>query len=491
MTFTKISPWTNSGLEANSESFPAFIKLQNLGLPLMCSAAKITDADVCRRLLDEGADLDATDSGITALHYAAMNKRHGEALVELFVSWGLRVNQKDDLDEEPIHFALRAKNFQVAKLLLELKYTANGEQKRNNLLHFCIKEHNLSAAKHVLEFDKTMLQERGEHGKTAFHLAAEFSDLQMCKWLVGQGASPKELDAKNKASAMHFAAFNMAHGADLTLYLISFRLNVNQRDRFDETPLHYALKTGNLAAAEQLLMFGASLDVLRSNENLLLYSVVANRLPSASFVYLKKPHLLHGTDDTARNALHFAAEFSDLETCRWLLDQGVDLHAVENNGLSVLHFTGYNFPFGSELVEFLVSRGLDVNGRKSEAHRTPLHCALEYGNTGVAAELVRLGARLDVRFSEMDLLHFCVDNGNMAGARFVHQHCPELVRAGKDALHCAARKANLDMCRWLIESGADPHILADNGASLLDYFDPGVLQNECKSYLSSLGVRRS
>ncbi|CAB3386386.1 Hypothetical predicted protein, partial [Cloeon dipterum] len=126
----------------------------------LLKSAWLDDVDTCRRLIEAGADVTTlTDRfGATALHYAARYLVHGKELVELFVSKGLCVDKRDKRGLLPLHDALRAKNLEAARELLQHR---RDKRKHRNLMHFSVTENNLQFAQMVHKDDATLVREIG------------------------------------------------------------------------------------------------------------------------------------------------------------------------------------------------------------------------------------------------------------------------------------------------------------------------------------------
>ncbi|CAB3379108.1 Hypothetical predicted protein [Cloeon dipterum] len=235
-----------------------------LGILTPLRIAVLSDkVDLCRFLVEAGADVFAKcdESGASMMHYAALNATNGLELIDFFGSLGLKANVKDRFGEEPIHYAIRAKNIEIAKVLLQLRQENAG---KNNLLHFCVVENNLRLAQIVLECEEEMLDQYGDLGKNTIQLAARNADLQMCKWLVGKGANLQALSKDEyEDSVVHSAALNKTHGSELVAYFVSeLGFDVNAKDKLQLTPLHYALQNEFIDVAEVLVTLGADLDAL-------------------------------------------------------------------------------------------------------------------------------------------------------------------------------------------------------------------------------------
>ncbi|XP_065346526.1 putative ankyrin repeat protein RF_0381 [Cloeon dipterum] len=250
-------------------------------------AALSDNVDLCRFLVEAGADVFAKcdESRASMMHYAALNATNGLELIDFFGFLGLKANVKDRFGEEPIHYAIRAKNIEIAKALLRRRQENAG---RNNLLHFCVIENNLRLAQIVLECEEEMLDQYGESGKNTIHLAARHADLQMCKWLVGKGANLQALSKDEyEDSVLHSAALNKTHGSQLVPYFVSeLAFDVNAKDKLLLTPLHYALQNEFIDVAEVLVTLGADLDPLPAER--LQYRnegyIVDNNVPDFDYI---------------------------------------------------------------------------------------------------------------------------------------------------------------------------------------------------------------
>ncbi|KAF7698085.1 hypothetical protein HF521_004595 [Silurus meridionalis] len=118
-----------------------------------------------------------------------------------------------------------------------------------------------------------------------------------------------------------------------------------------------------------------------------------------------------GKDIYAVKRLREAANGSDIDTVRRLLQDGVDPCAADDKGRTALHFSSCN---GNEsIVQLLLSHGADPNQRDSLGN-TPLHLAACTNHVPVITTLLRGGARVDA-----------------------------LDRAGRTPLHLARSKLNI------------------------------------------------
>ncbi|CAB3385106.1 Hypothetical predicted protein [Cloeon dipterum] len=382
---------------------------------------------------------------------------HGKEIINFLVgTLGLKVDEKDKNGEEPIHYAIRAKNISFAQELLKRRHPKGAEESKNNLLHFCVMDNKLELAKIMLEEDRNLLNEPGELGLKTIHLAAWNSDLEMFKWLVDEVVDVYELCSNYKASALHYAAYNKSHGKKLIRYLISdLGFDVHAKAENGLTPLHYALYNENVNNATLLLNLGADIEVREddsdNSDDLLSYCARSKKSESVKFLLKHHPEFIKEIDANGFSAFQFIVQFADWELVKWILDEFKTEIAGVAEGL---HFATYNISHGKELVRHFVSEmNLDVNAAEENRGWTPLHYAFFAENVEIAEELVKLGADLEVELHSNNLLHFCVVMNKLKSAKYllVNKLLPinEPNKNGKTAVHLAAEHASVEMLKLL------------------------------------------
>ncbi|CAB3388731.1 Hypothetical predicted protein [Cloeon dipterum] len=253
----------------------------------------------------------------------------------------------------PLHFALGSGNVDAAQVLIELGASwSRVEQSGRNLVHFCAQQNQLHSLIFLHLQNCDLFTQKGPHGETALHFAARFADPDVCQWLV----TKKGADASASCGArsvLHFAATNKLHGKQLIRHFASFKLNIDGKSCSGKTPLHFALGCGNIAAAAELLELGADFRVkIGGGFNLLHFCVAEQRLDSAKFVHEKDEGMIHELGRGRESSLHIAAKGGDLEMCRWVVQQGVDVHARNAEGKSA-----FDYVASRELKQFFYCLG--------------------------------------------------------------------------------------------------------------------------------------
>ncbi|CAB3385699.1 Hypothetical predicted protein [Cloeon dipterum] len=466
------------------------------GLTPLMIAARDENLETCIALLQQGADVRAeTESGETILHFAAQNKQHGHEIAWLLVDqYKLDLTKRDVKGNEAIVHAIRNGNFRFAEELFRLR-----QCEAINLFHLLISLNRSDVALLVHAWNPLLIKEVDGCGRNALHLAAEFADLRVCQLLIGMG-----IDAASSCyfgTALHRAPLNKNHGIDIIRYFVTLKLDLNGNSPSTFLPLHSAFAAGHLEIAKEMLKLGALLD--NNSNNYLFYAISMNNLKSSQFIHDQNDQLVMRMDRDGRTALHIAAEFADAEMFEWILSTGIGSKCfLDKWKFSILHHVAFNRQFGPQLVRLLSSLGIDLNCNDDQQN-TPLIFALRAKNLDVAQELLTHGASLHLANEDLNVLHLCIMNNYLKGAKFVHSKDPELVRklseGGMNSLHLAAAFADLNMCLWIVglnfdvedKSGEDGnsvlHFSAFNinhGASLARFFvsmGVNVNQKNCAS----------
>ena len=153
-------------------------------------AARGSDADVVRVLLERGADANAKQAdGATALHWAA--HRNDLAIARMLLDDGARVNQANDFGATPLWLAAVNGSAPMANLLLH-----HGADP-NLALHFgetplmtASRSGAVDVVRDLLARDATVDAKEAQHGQTALMWAAAEGHIDVMRALLDARASP-------------------------------------------------------------------------------------------------------------------------------------------------------------------------------------------------------------------------------------------------------------------------------------------------------------
>ncbi|XP_044740038.1 putative ankyrin repeat protein RF_0381, partial [Chrysoperla carnea] len=223
---------------------------------------------VAEDLLNYGADVNILhnplgEEGLRPLHFAV--KYRQEEAAKLLISYGAAVNGKTTIGKTPIFFAINNKDLKITELLISNK----AKVKNPELLIIAVMKGCKEIVETLLQHD-VRINARDQHGRSVLHFTtlseeSEIEDLnymnikgEIAELLLSKGANVNA-QANDGATTLHYAT-KMGY-AKVVEVLLKYNANVNckiVRNRI--TPLHLAVDNGNMQIIEMLLIFGADIN---------------------------------------------------------------------------------------------------------------------------------------------------------------------------------------------------------------------------------------
>ena len=180
------------------------------------------------------------------------------------------------------------------------------------------------------------------------------------------------------------------------------------------------------------------------------------------------------------NILSRIAARGIIDVVALLIESGADIHAVNIGGKSALHAAATrNHP---EIIQLLIDAGVDINIIGST---TPLFDAAGNGSIDAVRILLQLGADPNIP---------TIYDGSTAfmSAVEIASYPDEDYYTAEDAARDKAKGiTRLTILELLVEYGADPHAVDNEGNNARAYIDPERDLNAriVKNYLDKLGVK--
>lgn len=323
----------------------------------------------------------------TAMHIAA-SKGHSAIIVELLHEEH-STESRNGNNETPLLIAARFGHQKCVDILIDAGSDTNARgPKQITFLRTAISS----------GLDTTAIQYLHQMDEISLQNAIEYRRIEVVKQMLARGIAdtvPLPLGVA-AAAGLEFLRLFISYGAKVNVVLNPGMC----------TPLSSAVAAGQMDVVHHLLEMGANIDLGPKKYRPIMNAVHTNRI----------------------------------EMVRLLISKGVDLASLRGSRADVLAAASvYCSP---KLVTLLLDadRSLDVNGfEKDPLKQGPLHCAAEYGNTGVIKLLVRRGAQINSR-------------------RGPKRETP---------LHWAARAGMDKAIETLLECGADPKLKCNGSTPLL------------------------
>lgn len=373
-------------------------------------AVERNKAESCRALMDLGADPNILNKALMSPLHLAVSRGHNN-LVGLLLSYNTTdCNLQGDLDNTPLILACSINNCEALSILIK-----HGAKlcRRNKLGHYPIHAAAFAGAKKAME---VILKEGEEFGHTC-----------------------------------------VSH--------------INYLDKSHSSPLHLAVRGGNIETIRLCIASGAKVDQQQNDKSTPLHlactqgaiEVVKLMLSSVDQV----EDIINLTDGAFQTPLHRATIFDHTELAEYLISLGADLNGIDCKGTSPLLLATSCGAW--KTVALLLSKGANVNV-KDKCGCNFLHLAIlqPKGLKNLPEEVLQrnsVKALLSCEDNEgCTPLHYACRLGihdsvkNMLGlSGQVGLACKS--KDKKSALHFAAQYGRINTCQRLLETITDSRLL--------------------------------
>jgi ankyrin repeat protein len=278
--------------------------------------------------------------------------------------------------------------------------------------------------------------------------AIAHSDAEKVRNLIEMGADISKV-TWGGLNALHAASVCAKTTEILDVILASGELDINGRNEDGETALHFALRANKMTTARYLLEKGADPTIGNNDGITPFHAAVAFRRDILDlFLANNNQFDIDHRNKTEMTALHMAITESNTATAEFLLSNGANPNAADENGYTPLHVAA-NYAKDMAIVKLLLDRkDVDVN------------CLDNKGNNA-----------LDYTMNNKHGLGEAIANllrGKMAMKTKGINHEPENMAAPVPA-GCIKQDSDIETIRLLIEDGQDISAMTwgENGAKAL------------------------
>uniref|UniRef100_A0A673H037 Transient receptor potential cation channel subfamily A member 1-like n=1 Tax=Sinocyclocheilus rhinocerous TaxID=307959 RepID=A0A673H037_9TELE len=417
------------------------------------------------------------ENGASPLHYASAGGHLDIIHLIVSVVGSEELNVQDEQGRTPLHWAVEQDQLHSFALLLELGADPNIlNSAMMGPLHLAVtKRYN-----HLIEVlfqscDKTDANLEGDLGNTPVMLACCTNNCEAIQFLFKHGA---KMCIQNKLGhyAIHTVAFAGAKEAmELVLKIgeelgLSTSVHINYLDKTKSTPLHLAVRGGNIEVIKLCIIKGARVDQKQCDTSTALhFACTQGALEAVKIMlssYNKVEDIINITDGANQTPLHRSL----LIHCHLdliCLGKEAEIDCIDCKGLSPMLMASRCGAW--KTVAFLLSIGADFR-IKDKVGRNFLHfVVLQPKGLKNLPETVLQSNAVKEMLSGEDVegctpLHYACKLGihdsvkNMLGLNiFVGQKS----REKKSALHFAAEYGRTNTCKRLLETLTDSKMLND------------------------------
>ncbi|KAH9375703.1 hypothetical protein HPB48_020830 [Haemaphysalis longicornis] len=373
-------------------------------------------------------------------------------------------------------------------------------------LHYCAENLTVGCAELLLLCEPGLTSVQDEEGYTTLHFAVISGNRTMVRFLVERGADVNCVD-NEKHSCVHWAT--VCGELECMDILVSAGANPSTADIHGAYPIHYAAQMcgpnsemGNdvrvgLAALRRLIELGVDVSVRdQDGRPPLLWAASVETRPSKTYCPSGSSDAIlalvnAGADVSATDKDGLTGEYF-IERCNCAASRGhvdcletlvslcgADVDAVDSNGCSALF---YAVTLGhADCTQLLLK---------------PAHCGAAKGQMETLKILWQHGANLYMRNQRGDLpLHEAVQSGRKDLVQWLLGLQPSAVNSpnnnGRCALHVAAMANSVEMCKVLMDGGAEVNpVMRNSKGQLLTPLDASLQRGNrgCAKYLRLHGA---
>jgi ankyrin repeat protein len=468
-----------------------------LGSTPLHAAVKVGSLGACKTLLRLGASMGKPDgNGNSVLHLACEGGYSSVVKWIMEAKVPIPVNQKNRLDETPLHLAAAFGRVEVVQQLIakNTDVTPRDKSDHSPLDLACENGHI-----RVMEY----LMDRSHPGMKPFQFAAQSGCVLTLKTVTADNANAGNI--LRKENALFLAASNGKENA--VDYLLQCGADPNKPDEESAdkmTPLAKAASKGFIRVIRRLVVASADVNLLSGKNNAapLHHAASQDQLEAVSELLMvkncnvnaknsKKETPLHVSvsaprivevllreradqgirDQDGSTPLHVAAKEGFKESVKLLIERGADVTSMDENGYMALHLAAEEGH--RSVVELMISNENVRIDAKSRSGMTALHVAARKGRLEVAKFLVSKSLELvdAKRKDEKSASHLAARKSQLSIVNFLSSKALKFLNAtandGQTALHFAAFSHQPEIVELLLESEASPDLVDEHGRSPL------------------------
>ena len=313
--------------------------------------------------------------------------------------------------------------------------------------------------------------------------AVKDQDIATARVLLDSGIDVNEIEADG-SKALHWSIHR--DNAEISRLLIEAGIDVNAKNRYEVAALSLAANNGNSELVSMLLDAGAFPNTaMAENETALMTAARTGVTESVEMLIDAGANVNERESWRGQSALMWAAGEGNLEVVELLIEKGADISARSTRGFTPLLFAAREGK--TEIVKSLIDLGADINEALPAGRAVVTENGLADGaQRGMTPLLMAIGS---AHFETAALLldHGADPNAAPLGWGPIHQ-VTWIRKAGQAGSNnpapqgsgsvgsldftyklaaAAARTADADLMRLLVELGADPHIPNDDNSTPL------------------------
>ncbi|KAK3588331.1 hypothetical protein CHS0354_020954 [Potamilus streckersoni] len=410
-----------------------------------------------------------TKAGETLLHMACLNGKL-EMTQYLIAKYPDMVNEVNQHKASLAHYAAEGGNISVLQYLIDhgLDPWCRTDTQQT-LLHMSCISGQLEITEYLLEKYTDMINEVDNEKRTPAHYAAYIGDVS-----VVQPMTDQVVDLSCGSAAQQILTYSSCTKSHLKIITYMIKKNpyvINGVDSCNETPAHYAAKTGTIPVLQYLIDKGLNPWCRTDTQETLLHKAcIAGQLEMTQYLLEKYPDMIKEVDNCERTPGHYAAQSRNIRVLQYLIDQGLDPWCRTTSQETLLHLSCIAGRL--EMTQYLVEKYSDMIKEVDKRNESPGHYAVQNSNVDVLQYLIVQGLDPWCRTKIQEtLFHVSSISGQLEMSKYLVEKYPDMINHvdsyHETPGHYAAYGGNISVLQCLIDQGLDPSCISVHQQTLL------------------------
>lgn len=234
--------------------------------------------------------------------------------------------------------------------------------------------------------------DRWQHPKSALQVAVGYGQTLSARMLLRAGANVNERYRASGNYLLHDALERYPQRGCLIPLLLAHGALDDLQNNDGITPLQCAVSNNQLYAAKALLENGADVNLATKKDDLPIWKALE---AGSAMPELISMLLLYGAEASDRpRFLKECIQRGNIESAKILIEEygfAADFHSTNAKGVGILHQLAASPIKETNVVDFVMGYGVDVNAEDKQGS-TPLHYAALTGDVAVLKKLLKCGA---------------------------------------------------------------------------------------------------
>lgn len=194
--------------------------------------------------------------------------------------------------------------------------------------------------------------------KMEFFLSLRTGHFKKAEELISSGKVPVDFRNKFNQTPLYYAVDS--NNVEFAKFLINHGAKVNAKDYFGFTPLHEAIVRGSYNVAKLLIEKGANVNAKDQYGYTPLHLVCIYNRPKLAQLLIKKGANVNAKDNYGNTPLHYCATtVGSYQAAKVLLDNGADPRIKNKRGKTPLQLANENknFKISRLIIKYLEKKG--------------------------------------------------------------------------------------------------------------------------------------